>query len=422
MYFCSKHNGLLLAREIAPMGHRQTLRACFVLLLVAGCGPVSSPHYMTEEDENNEEIFPETGSLTVSLGPDYSCAIDGERGLWCWGDNAYGQLGDGTTTTRNAPRTLGEGVEWSTIAAGGVFRHTCAIDVEGSMFCWGSNLHGEVGDGSTADRSSPVALLGQTWRAVAVGGMHTCGLGPAGALWCWGGNTAGALGLGLGYEPDHVTEPTRVGENIWSSIATAYDRTCGIQRNGTLWCWGESRGGGLGVDIDFYVDSPRQVGSDDDWTAVSGSHLHSCGLKRDGTLWCWGSNRTGQIGHGGTNDVQHTPVQVSDAGWAWISAGGSRGTDGGYSCGVQVDGSLWCWGDNRSYQLGLGEDAGEEVSIPTRVGSDADWTQAATGFDHSCAVKSDDTLWCWGLNSSGQVGDGTTEHRLMPTQIDLSES
>jgi len=152
------------------------------------------------------------------------------------------------------------------------------------------------------------------------------------------------------------------------------------------------------------------VGGGPSWTAVTAGGYHSCGIQVDGSLWCWGKNDFGQLGDGTASD-QKDPILISAAegGWLSVSAGGD------HTCGVQSDGSLWCWGLNDNGQLGDGSFT--DRNVPTRVGGEYRWSLVTAGEDFSCAFKTDGNLWCWGWNFFGQVGDGSTSNRNVPIQV-----
>jgi alpha-tubulin suppressor-like RCC1 family protein len=198
-----------------------------------------------------------------------------------------------------------------------------------------------------------------------------------------------------------------------SAFGLGYYHTCAIQPPGTLWCWGRNNDGqlGLGVaDIDAHP-TPIQVGTDTDWAAVTGGENITCALKTDGSLWCWGGNDDGQLGLGTIDMVQHpNPSRVGTATWAAIAVGED------HVCGIRPDSSLWCWGENTWGQVGDGTSGGN-VLTPTRVGSSSDWTEIDLGEDHTCGVRTGGSTWCWGLNTVGQLGDGSRTTSTAPGRV-----
>jgi alpha-tubulin suppressor-like RCC1 family protein len=351
-----------------------------------------------------------SGVSSVALGGAHTCAVKTDGSLWCWGDNYFGQLGDGTSgggTNKNTPVPITSGV--SSVALGGA--HTCAVKTDGSLWCWGSNYYGQLGDGTGgwgAYSNTPVPITSGV-SSVALGGAHTCAVKTDGSLWCWGDNEYGQLGDGTNIDSD---TPVRITSEV-SSVALGGDHTCAVKTDGSLWCWGANGSGQLGDGTGgwgAYSNTPVPITSGVSSVALGGDH--TCAVKQDGSLWCWGSNYYGQLGDG-TSIEKSTPYPViTPAGALSISAGGS------HSCAIKTDGSLWCWGNNSSGQLGNGESGGISY-FPSQVLPPmlSDVSFVSLGGEHSCAIKIDGSLWCWGANWSGQLGDGTNTNRGTPVQI-----
>ncbi len=411
----------------------------------------------------------------VKTGLQHNCGIrdDGaNRTLWCWGRNDSGQIGDGTEMTRETPVQTGTAGDWARVNAG--YRHTCGIRNDGvdrTLWCWGRNNHGELGDGTNEKRYTPVRVGIETdWATVVASNNFTCGIrdnGTERTLWCWGTNGSGQLGNGDA--GTNQNEPVRIGmETDWFSVGAGGFHACGIRDDGidrTLWCWGDNNRGQLGDGTIEYRDIPTRVGNAADWDTFDGGFYFSCGIRDNGstrTAWCWGENTFGQLGDETTADSA-LPVQVGNSvDWEQITAadfhacgieetaGGERGLScwgtnffgqlgmgvtgnkylpsqsivathwevvcGGleHSCGIQDDGgarSLWCWGRNDFGQLGNGASgSAAKEQTPVRAGVDSDWATVCGGRDHSCGIRDDGnqrTLWCWGGNEHGQLGDGT---------------
>jgi alpha-tubulin suppressor-like RCC1 family protein len=193
---------------------------------------------------------------------------------------------------------------------------------------------------------------GAAWARIAAGGDHTCGIRAGGTLWCWGDNTYGQLGLGSHVSQDlprQVVSPARGG---WARVIADFEDTCAIRTDATLWCWGDNSERQLGIGNYPSPDGPRQVTTPaaGGWASVTAGGVSTCGVRTGATLWCWGYNGDGQLGLG--NHAPHDlPRQVTTpaaGGWVSVTA------DSGYTCGIRVGGSLWCWGDNSDGQLGLG--------------------------------------------------------------------
>lgn len=228
------------------------------------------------------------------------------------------------------------------------------------------------------------------------------------ACWVTGvGLLAGLASPSAASTPDRTARPTG---HVWSTISAGDNATCGVRRDHTLWCWGQNNGN-LGVDDTDDRSDPTQVGTNSDWASVDISSEHTCGVRSDFTLWCWGSNLYGQLGLGDRSSGHYTPIQVgTDTDWAQVSLGYD------HTCATRTDNTLWCWGHNIEGQVGLGK--GRKIwTSPTQVGG-SDWAVINASKTYStCGVRTDHTLWCWGGNYAGQLGLGDTRRKFTPVQV-----
>ncbi len=293
--------------------------------------------------------------------------------------------------------------------------HSCKIDKDQSLRCWGDNYYGQLGDGSRKQRAVPTRVgTSADWLAVSAGRAHTCGLRAGGTLWCWGDNSSGQQGDGKPTDkpPYWYDKPTRVGSSSgWRGVGAGGSHTCAIKTDGTLWCWGTNHYGQLGDGTIKVRLKPIKVGSAKSWSTVRAGGSHTCATRTDGTLWCWGYNDKYQIGVS-SPVVAFVPVQVGAAkDWTLVSAG-----SGGHTCGIRGGGTLWCWGVNYLGAAGQPTTT-QEVKQPTRVGTSAGWSGVVTGRYHSCATRTDGTLWCWGANPQGQLGTGVTGLKATPAKV-----
>lgn len=348
----------------------------------------------------------ESGVETVSGGGIHTCAKKSDGTIWCWGGNANGQLGIGSTTIKYSPQQVGSGSDWSLVAALG--NHSCGIKSDNSLWCWGNNGNGQLGDGTNTQQTSPTQVGTDTdWTSVDGGGWYTCGTKSGGTIFCWGGNDLGQLGNGTF---ESMNNPTQIGEETdWEFTEGGLNQTCGLKSDGRLFCWGDNRYGQLGDGTGSNKTSPTRINTDTNWVTVGGGSNYTCGAKNDGTLWCWGYRG---YGHDGTPDIiRNIPTQVGAA-TNWAIFDGSSGLP--HTCGVQNDGTLWCWGYNYYGQLGIGSTT--DQFIPTQVGSDTSWSLVTAGTHHTCGIRNDGTLWCWGYNDYGQLGIGPPDLDNDPIQ------
>ena len=354
------------------------------------------------------QVGTDTDWTAITAGRSHTLALKSDSTLWAWGNNSYGQLGDGTTVDNSSPIQVGTDTNWIAIAAGS--SHTLALKSDGSLWAWGSNFYGQLG-ASTSETcfgdpcsTTPVQVETDTnWTAIAIGGGHTIALKSDSSLWAWGRNSSGQLGDGAGGD-----KPSPIQVDIatnQTSITAGCCHTLSLKNDGSLWAWGANNNGqlGNGTNVNFNKSLPVRVGAETNWTAIAAGYGHTLALKSDGSLWAWGFNSSGQLGDG-TRVDKTSPVQVGTA-TDWISV--TAGT--WHTIALKNGGSLWAWGSNSSGQLGDGT-IGNLKTSPVKIGTDTDWTAIAAAIWHTIALKSDGTLWAWGLNNNGQLGISTSEN------------
>jgi alpha-tubulin suppressor-like RCC1 family protein len=286
---------------------------------------------------------------------------------------------------------------------------------DGTLWAWGRNNLGQLGinQDSYANRSSPVQIGAlTTWARASTVGLSAAALSTNGTLWTWGFNYSGQLGLG---DTASRSSPTQVGGLAsWAQVSMSSASCVAIRTNGTLWSWGSGQNGQLGLNNETYYSSPKQVGSLTNWSKVSAAAGQCLAIKTDGTLWAWGYNNQGQLGLGdsGFGAFRSSPVQVGSLNnWFSVSVGN------GFCSAVKTDGTLWAWGSNGNGELGLGDVAPR--SSPVQVGALTNWAKSSSGVSNRfCfAIKTDSTLWSWGVNGDGQLGDSTVVSRSSPVQV-----
>ena len=347
----------------------------------------------------------------VSAATLHTCAIAGDRTLWCWGWNGLGRLGDGTSIDRHVPTQEFSGAsDWRMVDTR--HGHTCAVKTDGTLWCWGSNLEGRLGDGTSTQRLVPTQeyTAADNWRSVSAGHDHTCAVKTDGTLWCWGWNNNGRLGDATtsvrGIPTQEYTAATD-----WQSVSAGYSHTCALKTDGTLWCWGANFDGQLGDNTTTARHvATQEVTAADDWRMVKAGGHFTCGLKTDDTLWCWGRNVNGRLGDN-TTTTRHVPTQEISASidWQTVDAGSA------HTCANKTDGTLWCWGSNLNGRLGDNTDT--QRLEPTKEYSAGNWQHVGAGDSHTCGVRAEGAILCWGSNGNGRLGDGSTSERWTATDI-----
>lgn len=300
----------------------------------------------------------------VSTGEDHSCGLTSAGEAFCWGSNVYGQLGDATSTDRAAPAAVDvSSVPTNTfvrISAGQY--HTCAITTDNEPYCWGYNAFGQLGDGTTTSRSTPVAvdasaLPTSTFAWISLGGAHTCGVTTANEAVCWGHNLSGAIGDGS--TTDRYTPVAVSTAESFTRTAAGLAHSCGLTSAGEVLCWGSNVQGQLGDGTTTTRTVPEAVSTTDAFVQLSLGRIHSCGVTAGARAVCWGNNGYGQLGDGTTTD-RTAPVAVATTrSFAYVGLGQR------HSCGVTVEGETLCWGYNLAGQLGDGTNT--HRSTPVRV-------------------------------------------------------
>ena len=353
----------------------------------------------------------------VTSGASHSCAILDDGSVSCWGENSNGQLGDGSRTPSLEPAKASMPLGRKALGISAGSYHTCTLLDDGSIRCWGSNNFGQIGDGTSIERTSPVSVnlgVGKSALAVSSGESHTCAVLNDGTMKCWGLNSNGQLGDGTSTDrlsPENVL----MGDEDALMVSTGSYHTCAIMGDRSVMCWGDNWNGQLGDGTNTDRLSPVEITVPSNSSAVSldAGALHTCLGMNDGSMFCWGYNAYGQLGNGGfgnSNYPMTTPLSANQ-----LLTNVKVGLF--HSCALFDSGQVACWGDNSNGQLGDGTQSGS--AIPGIVSLSTNATSITVGQRHSCAILDDARLQCWGANEFGQLGDGSSSDRNNPTAVDL---
>jgi alpha-tubulin suppressor-like RCC1 family protein len=309
-------------------------------------------------------------AATLSAGGNHTCVIRSDRSLWCWGDDSMGELGDGVNPARGTPEPVGNATDWVSIAAGDYY--------------------------STFGCLPPVG-----YPEPSPCGSGTCGIRADGTLWCWGDVATPLTNTNI-----RANGPTRIGDaSDWNRVSTSGRQACGIRLNGTLWCWGGVNISGFGLAESAGTADPEQVGAAADWRDVNVGKGASCGIRRDGTLWCWASSPYETFG---AVVIPPPHPQRIGSGVDWISA--SVGGSNRKACGIRADQSLWCWNWTARQEANRGPPI-FATDPELRVGGISNYAAVSVGDALSCAIRSDGALFCW---SEGLISP-EVQWRLSPS-------
>lgn len=390
----------------------------------------------------------------ISCGGFHTIVLKSTGTVWAWGLNWDGELGDGSTTSKNTPVQVKELSDIIAVTSG--FYHSAALKSDGTVWVWGDNSYGQLGDGTKTNKTTPFKVSGVDGViAIAAGYYHTIALKEDGTVWAWGNNTYGQLGDDTTIDKNKPTKITAIKDIV--AIASGYYHTIALRSDGAVWTWGNNIYGQLGngnnnnYDVPIYVKtlSGRNV------IATAGGLWHTVAMKLDGTVWTYGNNFYGQLGDK-TNFDSNIPVLVGSqttslstvnekgediCGLAMTAAfpqipvkSASADTEGNQStfrniiaiaaggnhtvC-IRSDGSVWTFGSNFNGQLG--NDSKTDSNTPVQVSNlSGIITAVSGGYLHTVAMRSDGTVWAWGNNYNGQLGDGTYNERTAPVQVNIN--
>ena len=356
----------------------------------------------------NIAITNSAGSISIAycVPPVYS--------IYSWGRATNGQLGDNTTVSKSSPvSVVGGFCDWSEVSSGG--EHSLGLRTNGTAWSWGQPNNGRLGNNTTAGYiSSPVSVVGgfTDWCNISAGTNFSLAIRTNGTIWGWGLQTEGQLGDGTAA---NKSSPVSVvgGFTDWCQVSAGNNHSAAVRTNGTLWAWGCNGAGRLGNNNTANVSSPVSVvGGLTNWCGVSAGGGHTLGLNTSGVLWAWGNGSYGRLGDN-TTAAKSSPVSVVGGftDWCQISAGGYQ------SAAVRTNGTLWAWGYGHQGQIGDNAGVVQRSSPVSVVGGFTNWCQATAGSQHVFGLRTNGTLWAWGANCYGRLGDGTTVNKSSPVSV-----
>jgi hypothetical protein len=355
----------------------------------------------------------------VSGGWEHTCAsASGDAGVYCFGENTYGQLGigrDAVGMSMAVPTHVTLAAPVVDLSAGE--RSTCVALSNGELYCWGNNNQARLGLSGVTTVPEPTQVGTELsdaidWARVRLVITHGCALTTRGEGYCWGRGVEAQLGQGM-VLPDPVNTPTRVPGVLFDDLAVGIDHSCGLATTGTGFCWGDNRDGQAGEPIATNpVLEPTRLPSRR-YVSLSLHRRRGCAISAEGELYCWGDNGSRRLGLAddtlGSN-VATPSVVAGENRYRVVSLGQE------HQCAVGDGGELYCWGFNVNGQLGVGDTGLRQA--PERVGTDADWATVGAGRLHTCAVKSDGRLYCWGRGLAGQLGESCgRDDRIAPCRV-----
>jgi alpha-tubulin suppressor-like RCC1 family protein len=388
----------------------------------------ASPSENDSGAEGGKVIDPDGGDggggtkFLLRAGGYTTCAARGSS-LWCWGNNASGQIGDGTTTKRDAPVAVLATPAGEVTSLGVGETHSCAV-IAGDAYCWGSGGAGQLGDGRKDDSTVPVKVTGLPAGKVTQVSASTnfsCAVANN-AAYCWGTNGTGQLGNPVG-AASGIPVPVANGSgglNNVTEISNGQDHACARVASGDVYCWGHNDNGTLGtskVNVDGVADSAMKVeGLPGPAQKLAFAAWHACVII-SGATWCWGTGTNGELGNGGTSHSTQPVAAIGLATAVTTLALGGGPNDGDSSCAVRA-GEALCWGQNQYGRLGDGQTAARGVANPVAT-LPKTVVDVAAAFNHACALLANDEVRCWGRGTNGQLGDGAGVDRSIPVTVTL---
>jgi alpha-tubulin suppressor-like RCC1 family protein len=354
----------------------------------------------------------------VTAGLHHTCGLTMEGAAYCWGEGGVGQLGADQSAPRSRPQPVVGGLRFTTISAGD--SHTCGITPEWNAYCWGYNYIGQLGNGSVDNSFVPIPVAGAlALQTISAGNVHTCALTLSGKAYCWGADFGGVLGTGQpGPDPCEFSPCARTPQPVaggltFTAISAGDTETCGVISTGQAYCWGQNTYGQLGDGTRQTRTVPTPVYGGAVFASATAGRHHACGRTPTGGTFCWGRNNFGQVAapDGAAEQLTPTAVMHFTRRATHLSAGFL------HTCRTLDDGTAECWGNNTFGQLGDGTTT--TAFAPVQVTGGLQLQQIASGGNHTCGLTRASYLYCWGYNVAGQLGTGTQSGspQLIPIQV-----
>jgi alpha-tubulin suppressor-like RCC1 family protein len=395
---------VLIADSFAPWSSmRRQRRTSLIWWLPAG-GVALSLVAACKEPTRPGRIDHQIADSPISAGGVATCGITTSGVAYCWGGYELDEDAGGEQwKVQTTPREVAVGRAFKQISTG---FHTCGLTTTGAIICWGRNWAGQLGDGTTESRNFPVEVRGGfVFKHVTVGVLHTCGITLSGAAYCWGSGWNGEIGDGA--EQPRSTPIAVGGGHTFRAISAGLRFTCGVTTSGAAYCWGLNDHGQLGNGSTSDHLSPSAVAGGLTFTQISAGARHACGLAVSGAAYCWGRNELMALGDGTTEPFRDAPVAVS-GGYTFVQI--TAGNE--FSCALTPSGAAYCWGAG-GWGNALGHGSHEYAPVPTAVAGGLTFNRISVG-SHTVATTPSGAAYTWGTNWHGELGDGTTQWRYTP--------
>lgn len=362
----------------------------------------------------------EVAFQTISAGGTHACGLTTGGATYCWGANDFGQTGRpgviggpitfAAQTFRPVPIRAADGFTFVAITTGAF--HTCGLTVAGAAYCWGLNHYGALGSGNFEDSWRPVAVTGGlAFTKIEAGSHQTCGLTSAGSAYCWGSTRLSPFDIVI---PVSKASPAAVAGGIsFATLSSGGSHTCGLTADGAAYCWGENAAGQLGVGESVTTSAtPLPVNGGLTFASISAGESHTCAVARNGHLYCWGWNFDNQLGNGIPTALSSTPTAVASS-LSFTITGAARA----HTCAIDASSVTYCWGRNSAGQIGLGTITAELFATPQRVVGGIAFDRLSVGRSYTCAATAAGVWYCWGDNESGVLGIGNTTDSGTPLKV-----